>query len=185
MNDSPSIDVAALPGRLAADLDAAFPDVVRALQDDVFSGALRMTRDRHAAEDIAQEAFARGYRALRTYDAERIRALALRGWIWTIAANLCRNRARSRSRRPESPLADRDVADEAASPESVALASEGPLAALVGGLPWPQRAGVVLRHVVGLSYEEIADALDRPVGTVKSDVHRGLAALRSHLEVQP
>jgi RNA polymerase sigma-70 factor (ECF subfamily) len=52
------------------------------------------------------------------------------------------------------------------------------LAALVAELPWAQRTGVVLRHVVGLSYAEVAEAVDRPEGTVKADVHRGLARLR-------
>ena len=49
-------------------------------------------------------------------------------------------------------------------------------------LAWPMRAAVVLHHVVGLPYEEVATALDRPVGTVKADIHRGLTRLRSRLQ---
>ena len=53
-------------------------------------------------------------------------------------------------------------------------------------LTWPMRAAVVLHYVVGLPYEEIATALERPVGTVKADIHRGLARLRTRLqEVSP
>jgi RNA polymerase sigma-70 factor (ECF subfamily) len=178
----PPIDADNLPAALAADLDGAFPDLVRVLQNDVFSGALRMTGNRADAEEIAQESFVRAYRALAGYPAERIRALRLRGWVWTIAANLCRNRARAAARRPEAPLPDPGaLSDRTMGPEEAALASEtrDRLAASVKALPWPQRAAVVLRHVVGLSYREIADALDRPPGTVKSDVNRGLARLRT------
>jgi RNA polymerase sigma factor (sigma-70 family) len=180
-------DVDGLPALLARDLDGAFPDLVSALQDDVYSGALRLTRDPHAAEDVTQEAFVRAYRALGGYEPERIRSLRLRGWIWTIAANLCRNRARSRARRPEEPLDERDPADRTSGPEQLALDAAGleRLAGSLDALPWNQRAAIVLRHVVGLGIDETAAALDRPAGTVKSDVHRGLARLRTILEEQP
>ncbi len=175
-------DIERLPAALADDLDRAFPDVVRALQDDVFSGALRMTGDRADAEDITQETFLRAYRALRDYPALRIEALQLRAWIWTIGANLCRNRARTLARRRETLEAEpRVVADPEAGPEQRALDHIGleELAARVTQLPWAQRASVVLRHVVGLGYGEIGEALGRPLGTVKSDAHRGLNHLRT------
>jgi RNA polymerase sigma-70 factor (ECF subfamily) len=179
MNDP--TDIARLPEALADDLDRAFPDVVRALQGDVFSGALRMTGNRADAEDIAQESFLRAYRAMRGYPAQRIEALQLRAWIWTIAANLCRNRARTLARRRETLDADPIVTvDGEPGPEQRTLDHIGleDLAALVAQLPWAQRASVVLRHVVGLGYGEIAEALGRPLGTVKSDAHRGLNRLR-------
>ena len=166
---------------LAADLDRAFPDLVRAVQDDLFAGALRMTGIRADAEDIVQEALIRAYRALQGYPAGQIRDLRLRGWVWTIALNLCRNRARSRSRKPAGPFPERfDPASGAAGPEDLAIEGAGAerLAARLAGLPWPQRHAVVLRHVVGLPYAEISAATGRPVGTVKADVHRGLARLR-------
>ncbi|MCB2222734.1 MAG: RNA polymerase sigma factor [Actinobacteria bacterium] len=178
--DAPPLDT--LTAALAADLDGAFPDLVRLLQDDLFSGALRLTGGWADAEDVAQEAFVRAYRALQGYPPERIRALRLRGWMWTIALNLCRNRARSRARRPETALGEGvEPPDTGVGPEQAALDADGSgrLGALVAGLPWAQRRGVVLRHVVGLSYEEIAAAVERPVGTVKADVHRGLARLRA------
>jgi RNA polymerase sigma-70 factor (ECF subfamily) len=63
----------------------------------------------------------------------------------------------------------------------VALDGAGRLGALVAALPPGQRETVVMRHVVGLGYTEIAEAVGRPVGTVKAEVHRGLARLRALL----
>ncbi|MCJ7725330.1 MAG: sigma-70 family RNA polymerase sigma factor [Acidimicrobiia bacterium] len=166
---------------LAADLDRAFPDLVGLLQDDLYSGALRMTGNRADAQDIAQETFVRAYRALVEYSPERIRSLQVYGWMWTIALNLCRNRARGRSRKPEQGFPEGfDPSSTAAGPEQVALATEAGerLGAQVAELPWAQRQAVVLRHVVGLGYTEIGEVLGRPAGTVKADVHRGLAKLR-------
>lgn len=184
-----TIDPATITAALADDLDRAFPDLVRLLQDGIYSGALRMLGDRHEAEDVAQEAFLRAYRALQGYDPQRIRDLRLAPWVWTIAANLCRNRYRSRSRRPEEPGLERlDPPEGGSGPEDLAVAASdrSRLAALLTELPWPQRTAVVLHHVVGLGHEEIAAAVGRPIGTVKSDIHRGLARLRvRHQEVTP
>lgn len=173
-----------LADRLADDLDGAFPDLVRQVSAGLYSGALRMLGNARDAEEVAQDALVRAYRALQGYPAERIRALRLRGWLWTIAANLCRNRLRSRARRKESLLDATDPADSTAGPEALALSTErqAELAGLLLDLPWEARTAIVLKHVVGLSYAEISEALDRPPGTVRSDVSRGLARLRSTLE---
>lgn len=179
------IGLEALPAALAADRDAAFPHLVRALIDGIYSGALRLTGTRADAEEVTQEAFTRAYRALGDYPSERIAALQLREWMWTIAANLCRNRARARRRHPEEPLEGVPARhDPRPGPEAQALAAAGSeaLAAHLARLPWAQRSAVVLRHVTGLPYAEIAAALGRPVGTVKADVHRGLQRLRASLE---
>jgi len=179
------ISMAELPAALAADRDAAFPHLVRALIDGVYSGALRLTGSRADAEDVAQEAFLRAYRALGTYEAARIRELRLREWVWAIAANLCRNRARSARRHPEEALpAEAPVPDTAPGPEAEAVAAveNQVLAEQLARLPWAQRSAVVLRHVTGLPYAEIAASLGRPVGTVKADVHRGLQQLSTLLE---
>jgi RNA polymerase sigma factor (sigma-70 family) len=163
--------------RLADDLDGAFPDLVRALQDPLYSGLRRL----HGAEaeDLAQETFIRAYRALQGYEEERVRSLHLRGWIWTIALNLGRNAVRDRSRRPTPvELQDRHAARD---PEPVdGAAWDRRLSALSPA----QRRAVVLRHVVGLSVTETALALDKPEGTVKADVHRGLAKLKTVLEAE-
>lgn len=164
--------------RLAADLDKAFPDLVGALSNDVYSG-LRRLAGADDAEDLTQETFIRAYRALGGYEPGRIRDLRLRGWIWTIALNLGRNHARDRARRP-TPVAleDRHGFED---PEPVdGAAWDRRLAALSPD----QRRAVVLRHVVGLDYDEIATATGRAEGTIKSDVHRGLEKLRKHMETE-
>jgi len=173
-----------LATRLAADLDGAFPDLVRELSPGLYSGALRMLGDHHDAEEVAQDAFVRAYRALSDYPEQRIRELRVRGWVWTIAANLCRNRLRSRARKPSISLDTLEPAEQASGPEAIALSNEAgaELASLLVGLPWAMRSAVVLKHVVGLSYDEVAVALERPSGTVRSDVSRGLARLRAALQ---
>ena len=170
-----------LTARLARDLDGAFPDVVRELSAGLFSGAYRMLGNRQDAEDVTQEALIRAYRALKGYPVERIRELHLRAWVWTITANLCRNRLRGRGAKSTSFIDGHDHPETGPGPDATAEESElrGELAALLGRLPWSMRTAVVLHHVVGMPYDEIATALERPAATVRSDVHRGLARLRA------
>lgn len=164
--------------RLASDIDDAFPDLVDRLQHPLYSGLRRLHGS--DAEDLAQEAFIRAYRALKTYDADRIRQLKLNGWVWTIALNLGRNALRDRARRP-TPVELEPERHGQEDPEPVdATAWDRRLAALAP----VQRKAIVLRHVVGLSVAETAQALDRPEGTVKADVHRGLAKLRTLMEAE-
>lgn len=173
--------------RLARDLDTAFEAFVLAEQDLVYGIAIRSTRDVAAAEDLAQEVFVRAYRALAEYDAERIRSLQLRAWLARITMNLCRNRARTRRSRPvevaweASSLAVAPPSDPAPRPEAVLLEreSDAEWGQRLAALPDRYRSAVELRHVHGLSYEEVALALDRPVNTVKTHVHRGVALLRA------
>lgn len=171
------------PSRLARDLDGSFSEFLAHHQDLVYGIALRSTRRPADAEELAQDAFVRAYRALTGYDAERIAALRLRGWLATIVGNLGRNRAR-RTQPATAALeavAEHAQADAAPRPEQVAERREA--ARLWGrrlaALPPRYRRAVELRHVCGLSYPELAAALGRPVGTVKSDVHRGVKLLRA------
>ena len=168
---------AALIGRLSADLDGAFPVLVEAHQDRLFTIALRVLGNRSDAEEAAQDAFVRAYRAIAGYPAERIRELRLRPWLATIVLNVCRNRVRVR-RVATTELAFEPAAEPAADPFSSRHGREV-WAALLATLPPTQRVAVVFRHVDGLSYTEMAEALGRPEGTVKAQVHRGLAALRT------
>lgn len=177
----PTLTTPSITTRLSRDLDAAFPDLVVAHQNGIYAGILRMTSNRDDAADLTQETFVRAYQALGGYDGERIRQMRLDGWLWTIALNLCRNRARSRSRRPQMvPLIDLDPAGRDDT-EADALAGHGPLLEALGTLPKRQRECVVLRHVVGLDYAAMSEAMGRPEGTLKSDVHRGLQRLQSIL----
>ena len=181
-----------LTADLARDLDRAFEALVVAHQDRMYTIALRMLGDPRDAEEAAQDALVRAYRALATYDAARIRELRLRGWLTTILLNLCRTRGLRRSARGTPPIsldgdgapAHEPAASRKGAPAEVAErhAERDRWAARLAELPPVYRAAVVLRHVDGLSYPEAAAALGRPEGTVKAQVHRGIALLRTMLE---
>jgi RNA polymerase sigma-70 factor (ECF subfamily) len=177
--DTTATDDVALTAALAHDLDGAFEALVLAHQDRLFTIAWRIGGDRSDAEELVQDCFVRAYRALATYPPARIRELRLRGWLTTILLNAGRNRARVR-RVPTTELVFEPGAEPGADP--LARRDERETwARLLAALSPAQRTAVVLRHVDGLSYAEIADATGRPEGTVKAHVHRGLAALRTAL----
>jgi RNA polymerase sigma-70 factor (ECF subfamily) len=160
------------------DADLLFPRLVRAHTADVWTTALRLTGNPADAEDLVQEVFAAAWSALSAWPAERIEALRPRAWLVTITLNAWRNGLRSAARGPRTgPLLDHDAP---AHPVD-RLEEVEQLGQLVARLPEAYRAPVVLRHVVGLSYAEIATALDCPPGTVKAQVSRGLALLRKEL----
>src|SRR5919198_401007 len=85
-----------LTARLARDLDGSFERLVLAHQDRLYTIALRFLGDPSDAEEAAQDAFIRAYRALATYEPARIRELQLKAWLATIVVNVCRNRVRRR-----------------------------------------------------------------------------------------
>jgi RNA polymerase sigma-70 factor (ECF subfamily) len=180
------MDDTELAQRLASDLDGAFEALVRAHVDRCHAIALRLTGNPHDAEEIVQDALVRAYRALGGYEPQRIRDLRLRPWLTTIVLNLCRNRARSRPA-PAAPLAPLVDAgrEPPAGPDAdplgavVALDARDALAAHLAALPDRYRVPIVLRHVDDLSYAELAAVLGRPEGTLKAQVHRGLALLRA------
>jgi RNA polymerase sigma-70 factor, ECF subfamily len=189
------MDEPELTARLAVDLDGAFETLVRAQSDRLYAIALRLTGSPADAEDLVQDALVRAYRALGGWEAARIRDVALRPWLASIVVNLARNRARARAVRP----ATTSLADELTHPrlaEPAGREGETPhgrldrreareaWAARLLALPERYRGPLVLRCVDGLSYDETADVLNRPTGTVKAQVHRGLALLRAALEAE-
>jgi RNA polymerase sigma factor (sigma-70 family) len=166
-----------LANALAFDLDRAFPTMVDEMGRQLYWGLRRISGDHQEAEDLTQETFIRAYRALGGYDPERIRAMNLQPWLWTIAMNLGRNHLRDRSRRPtyvemgaETPVEDPEPVDAAAWDRRLSELNQH------------QRTAVVLRHVVGMGISDIAEATGRAEGTVKADIHRGLARLRHTME---
>ena len=175
-----------LARQLSADLASHFEPLLVAYQDRLYSFALRLSGNPQDAEEIAQDAFVRAYRALRTYPVERIAALALRPWLYRITLNVYRNRARRKrlalvavDAAPEDEGAA-ELADAAQEPpEDAAVRSEQRtlLAAALAALPERHRVAVTLRFVEGLSYAEIASTLAQPVGTAKATGHRGIGRL--------
>jgi RNA polymerase sigma factor (sigma-70 family) len=180
-----------LPARLARDLDGAFEALVRDHERLVFGLALRVVGNPADAEEVAQDTFARAYDALAGYPPERVAAMALRPWLARIALNLARNRLRRRPP-PTRALEDGDgqplalAAPAADEPAEVAERHHERdfWAELLARLPSGYREAVVLRHVEGLPYAEVAEVLGRPVGTVKTHVHRGVRRLRGELEAR-
>ena len=180
------MDDTELTESLARDLDASFEALVVAHADRCYSIALRVLGNQHDAEEVAQDALVRAYRAMTGYPADRIRALRLRPWLATIVVNLCRNRIRRHApaTTPLGPLVEmgvEPVAARADEPARIAdrAADREHLAALLATLPDRYRVPVVLRHVDDLSYAELSEVLGRPEGTLKAQVSRGLAMLRA------
>jgi RNA polymerase sigma-70 factor (ECF subfamily) len=171
---------------LAEDVDGHFEPLVRTYQDRLYRFALRLAGTPQDAEEIAQDAFVRAYRALAQYPPERIRSLALRPWLYQICLNVFRNRIRRRKLHLV-PLESELVADgDRARPERVAEVAEGSreLGNRLAALPERYRAAVILRHVEELGIAEIADVLGQPEGTVKSNIHRGIQLLRQALVME-
>ncbi|MBX3030512.1 MAG: sigma-70 family RNA polymerase sigma factor [Chloroflexi bacterium] len=173
------------PAALATDPRAAFPTFVRHHQDLVYGLARRWTRDAADAEDVAQDSFLRAWRAIERYPPERIRELHTRGWLARIVRNVAHNRARDAAP-AHATLEDapEPVDPEARTPVATLMRRESARtwAARLAQLPDRQRIAVELRHVHGLSYAEMTEALERPVNTIKSDVHRGIRTLRASME---
>ncbi len=188
--DTPDLLITAL----AADLDGAFEGLVAAYQGRLYGFALRFCGDHRDAEEITQDAFIRTYRALHSYDAVRIRELALRPWLYQITLNVARNHARKRrlntapldTEPGQGSIAQSLADDRSQRPEAMVERTEtgALLANLVTDLPARYRAAVILRHIAGLSYPEVAATLDQPLGTVKANIHRGVRLLRTAWQTQ-
>ena len=153
-----------------------FERLVETHQHRIYGFALNLSGNPSDAEEIAQDAFIRAHRALEGYDADRVRDLKVSAWLHQIALNVFRNRVRRRLRETV-PL------EAVAEPRANGLGPEDlhDLRSAVLGLPVRYREAIVLRHIQGFNYDEIADVLGVPAGTAKSDVHRGLAILKEEL----
>ncbi len=150
----------------------------------VFGTALRLTHDREEAQDLAQEAIIRAYEAFDRFDGRNFKA-----WILRILTNLYINKYRRRQRSGTTSSLDEELAAEPMAqldqmPDRLVfdemMGSE--VEAALGRVPPDFRTAVLLSDVEGLSYEEIADATEVPIGTVRSRIARGRAILRRELE---
>ena len=159
---------------------AGDPRAVRLLvdrhQDVVLGLCLRMLRHRQDAEDVTQESFVRAIRALAGFDPSR----PLRPWLLGIAANRCRT---ALSRRVRTPIPTESVSDwvdprpDRSDPDDLA----GELGRALELLRPEYREVFCLYHEQGLPYDEIAQVVDRPLGTVKTWLHRARSELADHL----
>jgi RNA polymerase sigma-70 factor, ECF subfamily len=158
-----------------------FEDAMRRHDREIMRFLVRMTRDREDALDLFQETFLRAYRAYPSLDAEA----GLRPWLFKIAANLCRNRARDQARhsRVIAPDADAEVFG-AVSPQHLNHANHSaPDGALdlrraIEGLPGKQGQAFVMRKIVGLEYSEIGAALGCSEESARAGVYQALRKLK-------
>ncbi len=146
----------------------------------LYNVAYRLTGNDDDAQDLVQEVLLRVRKGL-----ERYQPGSMEGWLSRITTNAFLDDVRRRRRRPLDLLPEEPdtvlppVAGADADFEASALSADVQRA--VRGLPPDYRSAVVLSDVVGLSYQEISDALDVPIGTVRSRLHRGRALLREAL----
>jgi RNA polymerase sigma-70 factor (ECF subfamily) len=167
----------------------AFDLLVRKYQHKVVKLVLRYVRNPAEAEDIAQEAFIKAYRALPQFRGDS----AFYTWMYRIAINTAKNSLASRDRSPIAYDLDLNDPEESHSvqaklqdpdtPEGMALTEEirGIVNSAIEALPEELKTAIVLRELDGLSYEEIAAAMECPVGTVRSRIFRAREAIDKRL----
>jgi RNA polymerase sigma-70 factor (ECF subfamily) len=142
----------------------------------VFGLCYRMMRNREDAEDVVQETFLRAFRGISGFDPDR----PIRPWLLGIAANRCRTAITRRTRRPHQAVATDEYVDHRPGlddPDDL----RGDLERALGHLREEYRLVFTLYHEQDLPYEEIAQVVGRPVGTVKTWIHRARAELAADL----
>lgn len=172
--------------------EAAYRELLGRYQRPVFSLVYRMVRDRELAEDLAQETFVKVFNNIERYDPK----YKFSSWIFKIATNLTIDHIRKKE--PETVSLDGSrnartnedveatritVASDDENPEELLVARElgGEIERAIGALRPEYRTAIVLRHVEGRPYEEIAAIMDVPLGTVKTYIHRARGELRESL----
>lgn len=160
--------------RASAGDQAAFSDLVRQHERMVFSIAWHVLRDRHLAEELAQDVFLQLYRSLAGIES----ADHLVFWLRRVTSNRCIDLLRRRHLLPV-PLEEVDAPEAGTEPFDPILARR--LRNLVATLPGPQRVAVTLRYQEDLDPREIAVILELPLNTVKSHLRRALAWMRAEL----
>ena len=160
----------------------AFSELVRTHSQGVLNVIYRMCGNMQVAEDAAQEAFIQAWLRLPSYRSQA----SLRNWLYRIAVNSAIDMLRKEKRILPGAVEDLNLANLEPGPESIVASSERTevVQDAVLALPDASRAVLVLREFEGLSYQEIADALEIPVGTVMSRLNYARKLLREKLEVQ-
>jgi len=168
---------------------AAFDVLVLKYQHKIVKLVMRYVRDPEEAQDVAQEAFLKAYRALPAFRGDS----AFYTWLYRIAINTAKNYLVAQRRRPldyELDLQDPEQYDmhgrlkESDTPEGLILSDEirGAVNKAIGNLPDDLRTAIILRELEGMSYEEIAQTMECPVGTVRSRIFRAREAIDKRLK---
>ena len=170
--------------QIQAGQTAAFNFLVKKYQTRVMALISRFVNDQHEVEDLAQETFIKAYRALKNFRGDS----AFYTWLYRIAVNTAKNHLITSGRRP--PNTDIDLDDpentpwfsgveDGASPEANLMRDEleAKIFSSLEQLPDDLKTAISLRELEGLSYEEIADIMQCPVGTVRSRIFRAREAL--------
>ena len=171
---------------------AKFADLAMPFMDQLYSAALRMTRNPTDAEDLVQEAYLRAYRGFGGFQ----EGTNLKAWLYKILTNTYINMYRAKKRRPDEVdfddaedfflfrrLGGLEAAQAGRTPESEVLDAmpESVVKDAIDALPEQFRVAVLLADVEGFSYKEIAEITDVPIGTVMSRLHRGRKQLQARL----
>ncbi len=170
---------------------ATFADAAMPLMDQLYSAALRMTRNAADAEDLVQETYLKAYRGYERFQ----EGTNLKAWMYRILTNSYINRYRAKQRRPdETDISDvedmylyrrlgGEQSDVGTSAEEAFLSSvtDSNVKAAIEAIPENFRIAVLLADVEGFAYKEIAEILDVPIGTVMSRLHRGRKKLQEQL----
>jgi len=167
----------------------AFDVLVRKYQQKIVKLISRYVRDQDEALDVAQETFIKAYRALANFRGES----AFYTWLYRIAINTAKNYLVAQSRRPpdtdidaedavqfegDSALRETDLPEQLVHRDEV----ERVIYEAIDGLPEDLRTAITLRELEGLSYEEIAQAMECPIGTVRSRIFRAREAIEAKLK---
>ena len=152
----------------------AFEELVELTGRQVYTLALRLVGDRHEAEDVAQEAYLRVYRSLRSFRGDS----RFETWLHRVVANVAINHMRTRSRFGELMDEPDTIVRVADGPSTEDVPEKEELATALAQLPAAQRVAIVLKDVYGFSTAEIAAKLDTSEGAVKLRLHRGRRNLK-------
>lgn len=171
----------------------AFDQLVSAYEKRVFNCALRITGNYHDASDVTQEAFLRAFNSINTFRGDAKFAT----WIYRIVTNVYLDERKKSKAHRQTSLDDyieleensvtRQIQDDSPSPEEIVETEERAqvLQAAINSLPDYQRIIVTLYHMQHRSYEEIAEIMNLPIGTVKSRLNRARIALGEKLATAP
>lgn len=173
--------------RVQAGDKSAFDVLVLKYQQKVINLVTRYVHDPHIAMDVAQESFIKAYRGLKSFRGDS----AFYTWLYRISINTAKNHLVSRSRRMPDDDIDAQEAEQydgggmlrdLGTPEHEMMTDEirNTLTDAIEALPDDLRIAITLRELEGLSYEEISDAMDCPIGTVRSRIFRA----RESIEVE-